>query len=575
MPLNAQKLLLGLAAPLRKLAIAVNKEGGWLKVTGRNRWGEMPLCHCPDPRRDYEKFLFPILKHIEYQWHGVKPPRNIKPQCIAPIRVVTPPASGELNRAFWRDVLDCEVAILRGFTEKIWPLDFSLYSNKELSAKHANAEIIDGRELKKLRDFLACMKQETSSNPSPLKAWVDICAWEDQVTDLTSKLPELLLFGSETDLLTYSRRHHPGLTLPLLTLKLPNHWSGARPAPLSLSTLNINAGPGAVDSWAMESEAARRFRAYLLSTRGVDILQGETELWPDENFLMIEGLQTYHGRQVAGDILYLGPGVCSWGKCKSASADISWCLGFKTEKQVKGLFEREEVDKALGQTSGVNIWTMALDYLNAELGTIADDLLKWLFSKLSSRFDADSKQIATTGLAYSGVHREHEVESCQHCKQALFYAYITCKECKYCICLNCAHKHIHSLSECYTLFASEAFERLKGRVEAKLRGETGDCFDPSLQLHVNLLKKCSDANFCQPPCHGTPSYSLFETDEATKPRKHSHSHVSSHSKQRVSHSQSRRHRSEMKALADLMEPTEDNDPQPDKKHRPGPDELPD
>lgn len=574
-PLNAQKLLLGLAAPLRKLAIAVNGEGGWLKVTGKNKWGEMPCCHCPDPRRDYEKFLFPILKHIEYQWHGIKPPRNIKPQCIAPIRVITPPLNGELNRQFWQDLLDCEVAILRGFTQKIWPLDFSLYSVKELTANHGNVEIIDGRELKKLKDFLAYMKQETSLKPSSLKALVDICSWEDQMTDLTSKLPELLLFGSEADLLTYSRSHSPGLTLPLLTLKLANHWFGARPAPLSLSTLNVNAGPGAVEWWAMESEAARHLRDYLLNTRGVDILQSETALWPDENFLMIEGLQTYHGRQVAGDLLYLGPGVCSWGKCKSACVDVSWHLGNKTEKLLKCLFAREEIDRALGQASGINIWTMALDYLNAELGTIADDLLKWLFSRLTSRFDSDCKQIETTGLAYLGISQEHEVGNCQHCKQALFYAYTSCKDCNYCICLSCAHKHIHFLSEYYTLFASEGFERLKSRIEAKLNGETGDCFDPSLQIHVNLLKKCTNVGLCQTPCHGIPSYSLFETDEPPKPRKHSHSRVFAHSKQPTSRSQSRRHKSEMKALADLMERTEDNDSQPDKKPKTGPDELPD
>ena len=568
-PLAAQKLLLRLAAPLRKLATAVNEEGGWLKVTGRSKWGEMPACHCSDARRDYEKFLFPILKHIEYQWHGVKPPKNIKPQCIAPIRVFTPPKSGELNRAFWQGVLDCEVAILRNFTKKAWKLDFSLYSVKELSSKHGNSEIIDGRELKKLRDFLIYMKQETKLTPSSLKAGIDICSWEEQMTDLTSKLPELLLFGSNSDLLTYSRSHHPGLTLPLLTLKLPNHWFGARPAPLSLCTLNINTGAGAVDWWAMESEASARFREYLLNTRGVDILQSETELWPDENFLMIEGLQSYHGRQAAGDIVYLGPGACAWGKCKSPCIDVSWRIGLKTEKQVKMVFAREEIDRAIGQNSSINIWTMALDYMNNELANMPENMLKLLATKLTARFSEECKLMDSSELPYMGVAREHDSETCHHCKQALFYAYTRCEECKYSVCLSCAHKHIHPLSVCYSLFGPEAFERLKSRVEARLRGDTEDCVDPSLQLHTNLLAKCTKVSLYQTPCHGIPSYSLFTTADS-KPQKRAHSHTV---KPRLP--RNHRHKSEMKALADLIEPTEDNDSQPDKKCKAGPDELPD
>lgn len=78
--MNLRKFLLPLQAQLRKLALAVNKSGGWLRVTGANKWHLMPACHCPDARRDYDKFLFPMLKTLEYESYSIPFPKRMRPQ---------------------------------------------------------------------------------------------------------------------------------------------------------------------------------------------------------------------------------------------------------------------------------------------------------------------------------------------------------------------------------------------------------------------------------------------------------------------------------------------------------------
>lgn len=532
-------------------------------------------CHCPDPRRDYERFLFPLLKLIEYQRHGARPPKHIKPQCIATIPVFTPPLSGELTRKFWKDLLGCQVAILRGFTEHIWKLDLSLYTFSAISRNHPDAETAYDRNTVKLSDF-QFSKQDAKSAPSKLKAVVDISAWEDLMCDLTCNLPDLLLFDTHSDLLTYSRNHVPGITLPVISMKLPGHWFGISTAPLSLCSLNISTGKGVVEWWVMGSEAAAHFRQYLLTTRNMDILHSEVDLWPDENFLMIEGLQTFHGRQLKGDILYLGPGSCTWGKTKTTCIDVNWKFGMKTEQQISGMMQREEIERSLGQNCGVNVWTLILDYLNSELGSMSLEVANLIMGKLETRYLQETSQIESSGLPNLGVNARHEISNCQICKQSLFYAYTRCEVCSYCVCLSCAHKHTHPLLVCYTLFPPHAFDRLRSRVEARRKGDEMDCFDPALQVHLDLEEKCKDMYLS--PCHGVPSYSLFSLNESNPTTEKPQKRVRTHTKTRLprsTHTSKQKHKMEMLELADLLDPTEDNDSQEHNSISSGPDELPD
>jgi len=529
---------------LRALGKRVNELGGWLEVTGRDGWGEAKVSER-EPRKDYETYLFPVLKCIEFtQRYRSGNPYSVclpqlRPSTMHPIRVFTPPASGQLTPAFWEEVFNEDVAILRGFVSKIWQFDHTPFTMDYLERHSADftfdvliqdrapdSESIKLRSGEKLimtvKDYIAKMRKDMESGPGtgPVAFGVniDIGEWQRQIDELQAKMPASLSFGGPDDCLSYIRLHVNGMTLPQIYLKTTGCWTGAHQENLSFTAVNINHGPGVCQWWSLCPEFNLQFREDIMRRQKFDPLKSETLWWPDENYLMMQGYKAYYGLQLPDDLVYVGPATLHWVKSLSATINSAWNFGGKTIRQFAVAFERDTLNRQMQFESLVQVHTLAMDLLNREMSRLPTELVRFLAGKLQAKFETEANELTLSGLKSSGVFPGHQVRRCEKCKQEVLYAYAACNECSAAYCVLCATtKHPHVIPSACEMFPQEAFRRLMSRVERKCMGDAGDCYDPALNLHYNLGQRRETAGAYVSPYRGAPSYIYFDLNSTVLP----------------------------------------------------------
>ena len=532
---------------LRTLGKKVNELGGWLEVTGRNGWSEAKVDDR-EPRKDYEAYLFPILKYIEFaqRYRNGNPYSvclpQLRPSTIHPIRVFTPPASGQITPAFWEEVFAEDVAILRGFVTDIWRFDHRPFTLDYLEKHNADFtfEVLiqdrspDGESIKlrsgeklkmTVKDYIAKMRTDMDNGPSsgPVAFGVnlDIGEWPRQMDEFQAKLPTCISYGSPDDLLRYSRLHVNGMTLPQIYLKTTGCWTGAHQENLAFTAININHGPGLCQWWSLCPDFNLQLREDILKRQRFDPLKSETLWWPDENYLMMQGYKAYYGIQLPDDLVYVGPATLHWVKSLSATVNSAWNFGGKTIRQFRSAFERDRLNKEMQFESLIQIHTLALDLLNHEMLTTPIELVRYLSEKLKAKFETEANEMSLSGLKCSGVFPGHQIRRCEECKEEIIYAYTTCDSCSSGYCIPCAKKHSHVIMYCCELFPQEAFRRLMLRVENRCNGEVNDCYDPALNLHYDQGVKRETAGVYVSPFRGTPSYMYFDLNTPLAPIKNS------------------------------------------------------
>lgn len=528
---------------LRALGKRVNELGGWLEVTGRNGWGEAKVSDR-EPRKDYEMYLFPVLKFIEFaQRYRSGNPYSVclpqlRPSTLHPIRVFTPPASGQLTPTFWEEVFAEDVAILRGFVTKIWQFDHTPFSMDYLESHNADfpfevliqdrapdsesIKLRSGEKLKMtVKDYIAKMRKDMENGPGtgpvPFGVNIDIGEWQRQIDELQAKMPVSLSFGGSDDSLSYIRLHVNGMTLPQIYLKVTGCWTGAHQENLSFTAVNINHGPGVCQWWSLCPEFNLQFREDIMRRQKFDPLKSETLWWPDENYLMMQGYKTYYGLQLPDDLVYVGPATLHWVKSLSATVNSAWNFGGKTIRQFAVAFERDTLNREMQFESLVQVHTLAMDLLNREMSRLPVELVRFLAGKLQAKFETEANELSLSGLKSSGVFPGHQVRRCEKCKQEVLYAYAACNECSAAYCVQCVAKHPHVIPSCCEMFPQEAFRRLMSRVERKCVGEPGDCYDPALNLHYDLGQKRETAGAYVSPYKGAPSYIYFDLNSTALP----------------------------------------------------------
>ena len=521
---------------LRTLGKKVNELEGWLEVTGRNGWAEARISER-DPRKDYEMYLFPILKFIEFaQRYRSGNPYSVclpqlRPSTIHPIRVFTPPASGQLTPAFWEEVFAEDVAILRGFVSKIWHFDHTPFTMDYLERHRGDypfevliqdrapdsesIKLRSGEKFKMtVKDYISKMRKDIDAGPGTgpvaFAVNIDIGEWQRQIDELQAKVPVCMAFGGADDCLSYIRLHVNGMTLPQIYLKVTGCWTGAHQENLSFTAVNINHGPGVCQWWSLCPEFNVQFREDILRKQRFDPLKSETLWWPDENYLMMQGYKTYYGLQLPDDLVYVGPATLHWVKSLSATVNSAWNFGGKTIRQFAVAFERDALNKEMQFESLVQVHTLAMDLLNREMNRLPVELARFLAGKLQARFETEANEMTLSGLKSSGVFPGHLVRRCEKCKQEVFYSYAACNECSAAYCIHCAMKHQHVLPSCCEMFPQEAFRRLMSRVEGKCNGQREDCYDPVLNLHYDQGQKREIAGAHVSPYKGSPSCIYFD-----------------------------------------------------------------
>lgn len=520
---------------LQTLGKRVNELGGWLDVVGRNQWKDVAVDPARDPKADFETYLFPMLKHAEFQsrYKGASPVdlQTLKPASVVPIPVFHPPASGQLTSQFWEDVMSQDVAILRGFVKHVWKFDHSLFTIDYLEQHHGDFQFevlvqdrapdSEGMKLRSgvkksssIAEYIAKMKSELETGPGtgpvPFGVNVDIGTWQRHIDELLEKLPKCLNFGSEEDTLRYIRLHVNGMTLPQIYLKVTGCWTGAHQENLSFAAVNINHGPADCQWWSLCPDFNAALRDDILKRLKFDPLKSETLWWPDENFLMSQGYKTYYGIQQPDDLVYVGPATMHWVKSLGATVNSAWNFGGKTAKHFDLSFQRDALNREMQFESLVQIHTLALDLINREMATLPIDLVRYIGDRLQKQFNSEREQMLASKLPSAGVFPGHLVRRCEACKLEILYAYAPCNLCSCALCIQCAVKHSHPLPVCSEMFTVACFERLMQRIEARCNGGTVDLYDPGLNLHFTTGEKQKTAEAWTSPYSGSPSCIYFD-----------------------------------------------------------------
>lgn len=515
---------------IRSLALRVNEMGGWLEVTGKDAWEDAKIDKLRDSRADYEDFLFPVLKFLEFAHKYPSPapyslsPAHLHPSVVRPIKVFTPPETGLLTQAFWDQVLAEDIAILRGFPTQVWRFDHTLFSFEHLKTHHGAAEIEvlmqdkdpdkdvlrlhSGEKVKSsLLDYIEKhVVAESQSNKVPFAVNVDIGAWSEQIDQFQAKLPEYLLFGSAFDSLNHLRLHINGMSLPQLYLKVAGSWTGAHQENLSFAAINLNHGPGDCQWWALAPAEVPKVRAEVEEKLGFDIAKSETLWWPDENWVLSQGYESFYGVQRPDDLVYVGPGTLHWVKTLAPAVNSSWNIGPKTLKQFQAAYQRNALNQSIGVESLVQLNTLALDLLNSELSSLPLDLVQYLQVQLTEHFDREKALLDACKLPALGVFPGHQVRRCEACKEEVIYAYAVSVEA---YCLKCAASLPLPLSNCHEMFTFSHFQRLRDRIQRRIEGSNVDFYDPGLNLHFTKGIRQRLAQAWVSPYSGFPSCISF------------------------------------------------------------------
>jgi len=519
---------------VRNLATRVNQLGGWLEVTGKDAWADAKVDKTRDSRADYENFLFPVLKFLEFQQKYPSPapyslsPAQLHPSVLRPIKVFTPPESGLLTQAFWDQVLAEDIAILRGFPSKVWKLDHSLFSFEYLKTHRGAAEIDvlmqdkdpdkdmlrlhSGEKVKStILDYIE--KHVVAGNQSdkvPFAVNVDIGAWGEQIDQFQAKLPEYLLFGSPSDSLSHLRLHINGMSLPQIYLKAAGSWTGAHQENLCFAAINLNHGPGDCQWWGLSPAEVPQVRAEVGAKLGFDTAKSETLWWPDENWVLGQGYASFYGVQRPDDLVYVGPGTLHWVKTTAPAVNSSWNIGPKTLNQFEAAYSRKALNESIGVESLVQLNTLALDLLNSELSSLPIDLVKYLRSRLNEQFEEEKRLLDACKLPALGVFPGHQVRRCESCKREVLYAYAASVQA---YCLKCAIA-LPSPPNCHEMFTSAHFQRLRDRVQRRIEGENVDFYDPGLNLHFTKGMRQRLSQAWVSPYSGFPSCISFSVEDS-------------------------------------------------------------
>ena len=519
---------------LRNLAKRVNELGGWLEITRKDAWSDATIDKLREPRLDYENYLFPILKYLEFQhkYPTSAPytlsPCHLRPSTLRPIKVFTPPDSGLLTQAFWDQVFAEDIAILRGFPTKVWRFDHSLFTFEYLKTHHGSTEIEvlmqdkdpdkdilrlhEGRKVKStILDYInSHVIAGQCDTKVPFAVNIDIGSWSQQMDQYHAKLPEYLLFCSDFDSLNHLRVHVNGMSLPQIYLKVAGCWTGAHQENLSFAALNLNHGPGECQWWGIAPADVGNVRAEVGEKMGFDVAKNETLWWPDENWVLSKGYGCYYGVQRPDDLVYVGPGTLHWVKTIAPTVNSSWNIGPKTLKQFEAAYARNTLNETIGVESIIQINTLAMDLINNELASLPIDLIKYLTDRLKEQFDREKSLLEAAKLPMLGVFPGHQMRRCESCKREILYAYAVSIDNAY--CLKCASSL--SLPNSNQMFSSDCFQRLLDRVQRRIAGETVDFYDLGLNLHFTKGMRQRISRAWVSPFSGFPSLISFTIEPA-------------------------------------------------------------
>ena len=529
---------------LWRLAKLVEEWGGWLRVTGQNRWKEVESSlKIEEAREEYETYLLPLEKRREFglRYRYGNPfsleVKLLKYHSIRPIPIFYPPTNGIIDDAFWTSVMSQDIAILRGFLDDVWPLNNSLFSISTVERTHGD-EVFDALSQDRepdccpnqvhlgskaqisIKEYIAKMRKELQKGVEENTTVefginIDIGKWEEHMHELRKTLPKRLIFGSELDALDYVRSHIYGMTLPQIYLKVTGCWTGAHQENLNFAAININHGPGVCEWWGLDPHCTAYLRREVRERLDFDIHLSETLWWPDENFLMNRGYITYYGEQMHRDIVYVGPATMHWVKSLSPTVNSAWNIGQKDLKQFKYAFERDRMNHNINFESLVQIHTLSMDLLNSELQSLPEDLVQFLAQQLHTRWTKEQEQLSKFNLKRPKVMSEHQVYRCDKCKEEIFMVYATCSQCEneaYCLQCISLHDKSHERYRYCGNFEGVAMEALLKRVEMRKSDSEPlrKCYIPGLSQTYSGVEKYERLGVVCSPWTGSPDCLLFK-----------------------------------------------------------------
>ena len=464
---------------LLELAKIVVEMGGWKRVTAFNKWPYVDkflenAC-VQGARREYETYLLPLEKNKQLEICGYEA-KNRK-------MTLYPPETGVVDEYFWESVSKQDIVVLRGFTNEVWTLNFSLFTVENIQKLHGNdacevhtqysepecepnTEHPSAVTVTTLASFL--QHEYTASSGEICTAvsavGVNIGGWREWVDELRRILPKSVLFGGGNDALIHCPEHIPGLTLPQIHIRTANSWRGVYFTPIQQIYLNL--GPGSTQLYAVDSKSAPKLLKDLKSNLNIDLMKGESRLWLDENYVLMKEVEMEIGEILPGDLVLLKPGVVYWDKSVNNGVICTWGFLPKEIPHFKSVFQYNDHRKPFQIPPLIPIYTTSLRLLQSEMLSTSSDFLHFLTSRLRDRCKLEERLLPSLSLSPTSAPTS-EIH-CFACKQELFYIYILCFDCKkHAFCPSCSqthHKNDHFLTA-FSIFVKSELMQIAKKME--------------------------------------------------------------------------------------------------------------
>lgn len=222
--------------------------------------------------------------------------------------IMCPRDINQINNAL-TSCFDHKMVILRGFYEA-FNIDETLFSVSEIQTEfHSKIGLLNSIDQSSIGFKKKDKKFQEGSKES--KAYsLDNKYLPKIKAELSSKISEKISSLSKNDTLRYLKK--PIINTPCTTLTNEDSIFGGKEEQSRFIYFHMNHGPGENIWYGVDSNEAIKMRKIVMNQHNIDIYSDDSDWFVETDFFMKNGINMFYGKQIKGDILFLGNGVFHW-----------------------------------------------------------------------------------------------------------------------------------------------------------------------------------------------------------------------------------------------------------------------
>ncbi|KAI3385217.1 hypothetical protein SNEBB_001959 [Seison nebaliae] len=260
-----------------------------------------------------------------------------------------------------------------------WHCDSSrTMSTIEKYSSYQSCSLLEFLQMKRNRQKNSTTETESNNNSDESEnvKWlkfgtnVDLSdgkTWGRQLDEI-QKLPSFLRLFHESNLLSHLDHTVLGMNSLQLYMKVPGSRTPAHQENLNCCAVNVNAGPGDCEWFAIPFEFWPAI-CRMCNERKIDYLSGSW--WPNVKELEEEKIPVVHFVQRPGDLVWINSGCVHWVQANGWCNNIAWNVAPFSFRQLFVSVERYEFNRNFNYKSIVPMiqlcWAAATDFFISDM----------------------------------------------------------------------------------------------------------------------------------------------------------------------------------------------------------------